>query len=462
MVKGELDPRILELLKRKLEGELSPYTIQSAISRTRTKYAFLTLNAAAEVFGNKYGVSVQKYLNDKDRAALGTFGNMRREKTNIAPLKPKRVSKPAKERIPTMEKTNGTWDVFISHASEDKESIARPLKDALIHAGLRVWYDESELKIGDRLHKSIDEGIAKSGFGIVILSENFFKKDWPQRELEGLVAKEIGGRKVILPIWHNVDAAFVRSKSLLLAGLVGVPTSEGIEFIVQKVLEVVKPAGVAPALPRPPIELPKGRESTKSILEGTIHSLQGISYDEILQTIKKMDFNVLKKTYNDLLDAMAIFDITSSSENKNIFTFLREAVLEREQTEGEQLFEILLKWYFETTAPRCKYGILSILANLTRLRNLKEVASKGNWVGEFVAEFGRSDSYDMAGVNSEIIQNIKSLLSSNDCARIVDFALGNSQINESYSAKQYLIKLLPTCQGKVDQKKIDQLYSLLT
>jgi hypothetical protein len=361
-----------------------------------------------------------------------------------------------------MEKTGETWDVFISHASEDKDSVARPLKEALEKEGVRVWFDESELKIGDQLHKSIDKGIANSGYGIVILSENFFKKDWPQRELEGLVAKEIGGRKVILPIWHKVDAAFIRSKSLLLAGLVGISTSEGMEFIVQKVLEVVKPVGIAPTSPRPPIELPKGRESTKSILEGTIRSLQGIGYDEILQTIKRMEFSVLKKTYNDLLDAVAIFDIKSSSENKNIFTFLREAVLEREPIEGEKLFEILLKWYFETTAPRCKYGVLSILANLTRLRNLKEIASKGNWVGEFVTEFGRSDSYDMAGVSSEIIQNIKSSLSSNDCARIVDFALGNSQINESYSAKQYLIKLLPACQGKVDQKKMDQLYRLLT
>ena len=186
MAKSELDPRILELLKSKLSDKLSPHTIQSAISRTRGRYPFLTLNAAAEVFANKYRVSVQKYLNEKDRAALGTFQPMKIEKTNISRPKPKKVSKQVKEVTLKTEKTNGTWDVFISHASEDKESIARPLKNALTDAGLRVWYDESELKIGDRLHKSIDEGIAKSGFGIVILSENFFKKDWPQRELDGL------------------------------------------------------------------------------------------------------------------------------------------------------------------------------------------------------------------------------------------------------------------------------------
>ena len=224
MAKGELDPRILESLKSKLYDQLSPNTIQSAISKTRGKYPFLTLNAAAEVFANKYRVSVQKYLNEKDRVSLGTFQPMKIEKAKIIHSKSKKLSKPVKEGTIKVEKTDETWDVFISHASEDKVAIARPLKNALTEAGLKVWYDESELKIGDRLHKSIDEGIAKSGFGIVILSENFFKKDWPQRELEGLVAKEIGGRKVILPIWHNVDAAFIRSKSLLLSGLVGIPT----------------------------------------------------------------------------------------------------------------------------------------------------------------------------------------------------------------------------------------------
>ena len=160
---------------------------------------------------------------------------------------------------------------------------------------MKVWYDESELKIGTIFTNRSIKALAKSGYGIVILSENFFKKDWPQRELEGLVAKEIEGRKVILPLWHKVDAAFIRSKSLLLAGIVGIPTSKGIAFIVQEVLKVVKPGGQAPTTPRPPIELPKGKESRRSILEGTIHSLQIIDEPTIKQTIKDMEFYELKK-----------------------------------------------------------------------------------------------------------------------------------------------------------------------
>ena len=335
------------------------------------------------------------------------------------------------------------------------------MRDALVQAGLKVWYDESALRIGDRLHKSIDEGIAKSGFGVVILSENFFKKDWPQRELEGLVAKEIEGQKVILPIWHNVNAAFIRSKSLLLAGLVGCSTSKGIEFIVQKVLDVVKPGGKTPKTPRTSIELPKGEESRRSILEGTIRSLQIIDEPTIKQTIKEMGFGVLRQTCTDLLEGLALSDIPNFSKiYQKVFFFLKEVMLERNKKEGAELFELLLKWYFETSTPMFKSEILKILSYLTRSSDLKEIALRQKT--EFVAEFGRSDNFDIAETNAEIIQNLKSSLSANDCTKVIDYSLSNSQIYGSYGAKQHLFKLIPTFEGKVDQKKIDKLYDLLT
>jgi TIR domain len=72
------------------------------------------------------------------------------------------------------------WDVFISHASEDKDEFVRPLAAALQASGLLPWYDESALTVGDSLRGKIDEGLAKSRYGIVILSHPFFAKRWPQ------------------------------------------------------------------------------------------------------------------------------------------------------------------------------------------------------------------------------------------------------------------------------------------
>ena len=94
-----------------------------------------------------------------------------------------------------------TWDVFVSHAFEDKE-FARALADALSKYGLRVWFDEFELHVGDSLRRSIDKGLSKSRFGVVVLSPKFFAKEWTQKELDALTARETKDKKIILPIWH--------------------------------------------------------------------------------------------------------------------------------------------------------------------------------------------------------------------------------------------------------------------
>jgi hypothetical protein len=70
------------------------------------------------------------------------------------------------------------YDFFLSHASEDKEDIARPLYKALIAAGVTVWFDEAVLKLGDRLRQKIEEGLSKCRYGIVVISASFLNKNW--------------------------------------------------------------------------------------------------------------------------------------------------------------------------------------------------------------------------------------------------------------------------------------------
>jgi hypothetical protein len=132
------------------------------------------------------------------------------------------------------------WDVFVCHASEDKDAIVRPLANALKEKGLGVWYDEFELQLGDSLRRKIDQGLSDSRFGIVVLSRNFFVKEWTQKELDGLVAKEDGKEKVILPIWHDVDKDYVKSYSPILADKLAVSTNEGLDKVVSEVLKVVQ------------------------------------------------------------------------------------------------------------------------------------------------------------------------------------------------------------------------------
>lgn len=133
-----------------------------------------------------------------------------------------------------------TWDVFLSHASEDKEAVAVPLRDALIARGVTVWLDKTEMRIGDSLRRKIDAGIRSSRIGIVVLSESFFGKGWTNHELDGLVTRTVAGEQSLLPIWHGVDASDVRQYSPSLADKVALSTADvDIEQIAEQIAEVI-------------------------------------------------------------------------------------------------------------------------------------------------------------------------------------------------------------------------------
>ena len=118
-----------------------------------------------------------------------------------------------------------SYDVFVSHASEDKDDFVRDFVKCLQQNGLKVWYDEFTLRVGDSLRRSIDNGLKNSRYGIVVLSEAFFNREWPQRELDGLFAREINGEKVILPIWHKISKNEVMKFSPIIADMLALNTS---------------------------------------------------------------------------------------------------------------------------------------------------------------------------------------------------------------------------------------------
>ena len=131
------------------------------------------------------------------------------------------------------------YDIFIAHASEDKD-FAAPLALALQRRNLEVWYDDFILTVGDSLGQKIDEGLVSSDYGIVILSHNFFNKHWPRKELDGLLSKERLGKKVILPIWHNIDKEGVEKYSPSLAGIIATSSKKPIGKVVEDILLAIQ------------------------------------------------------------------------------------------------------------------------------------------------------------------------------------------------------------------------------
>jgi len=133
------------------------------------------------------------------------------------------------------------YDVFISHASEDKDDVVRPLAESLGGNDLKVWFDEFELKIGDSLRRKIDSGLAKSSFGIVVLSRTFFSKGWTNYELDGMVTRVNSGEQIMLPIWHNITKQEVLEYSPSLADKLARSTStHTIQEIADEIAELIK------------------------------------------------------------------------------------------------------------------------------------------------------------------------------------------------------------------------------
>jgi hypothetical protein len=134
------------------------------------------------------------------------------------------------------------WDVFIAHASEDKEAFVRPLATVLQSLGMSVWYDEFSLQLGDSLSRSIDKGILGSQYGLVIVSPAFIEKKWPEYELRGLITREVGGKNTIIPVWHGVDKRAVEEFSPSLADKIALQTTGlAAQDIALQILAQVRP-----------------------------------------------------------------------------------------------------------------------------------------------------------------------------------------------------------------------------
>lgn len=133
-----------------------------------------------------------------------------------------------------------TWDVFISHASEDKLTVAIPLAEALQQRGVTAWLDKAEMRIGESLRRRIDQGLAASRFAVVVLSPSYFAKGWPQYELDGIVTLSVAGKQNLLPIWHDLGHADVMAKSPSLADKLARTTADtNIDAIADEIADLV-------------------------------------------------------------------------------------------------------------------------------------------------------------------------------------------------------------------------------
>lgn len=188
-----------------------------------------------QLFDAQAALEKERARADQQRAQ--TFETRLRELNRPPLLRPTYAVTAAPESVDVA--TVKQWDFFVSHATPDKESIARPLAEALRAKGASVWFDEFELTVGDSLRGKIDEGLAKSRYGIVVLTQAYLAgRQWTENELNGLFA----GNKRILPIWHNVSHDEVHRYSPMLADRVALATAlQSLDAIVGELIALLSP-----------------------------------------------------------------------------------------------------------------------------------------------------------------------------------------------------------------------------
>jgi TIR domain. len=119
------------------------------------------------------------------------------------------------------------YDVFISHANRDKEDMVEALYQSIKRLGISIFYDKESLEWGDEWKKQIIEGTDRAEFAIIVISKNFFDREWTERELkEFLNRQNRNGQKIILPILHNITVEQLKEKYPSIADIQTIDSSK--------------------------------------------------------------------------------------------------------------------------------------------------------------------------------------------------------------------------------------------
>lgn len=105
------------------------------------------------------------------------------------------------------------YDVFIGHAIEQKEDIAKPIHSALKNIGLKSFIDIVEIKWGGSLTKIINKALSTSKYFLAIISSDSINKNWPDKELNAALAREIEGKQKILPLFVGTPSEIDKLKN---------------------------------------------------------------------------------------------------------------------------------------------------------------------------------------------------------------------------------------------------------
>lgn len=136
--------------------------------------------------------------------------------------------------------------VFLCHAWDDRQGVARQLYDLLLARGVSVWFSENDIGLGEPFLRAIDKGLAKSRIGIVLVTPALLKR----LPAAGVADKELSvllARDQLVPVVYNTTYDDLRNVSPMLASRNGLDIAEmSLDDAATKLAELVTVVDLVP------------------------------------------------------------------------------------------------------------------------------------------------------------------------------------------------------------------------
>lgn len=136
-----------------------------------------------------------------------------------------RALTPIRETVEKRASLPDLRDIFLCHAWDDRQGVAKELCNLLVASRVSVWFSENDIGLGEPFLRAIDRGLAKSRIGIVLVTPALLKS----LPAAGVADKELSvllARDQLVPIVHNTTYEALREVSPMLASRNGLDTAE--------------------------------------------------------------------------------------------------------------------------------------------------------------------------------------------------------------------------------------------
>ncbi len=168
------------------------------------------------------------------------------------------------------------FDVFISYAREDGDSVARPLSSELEALGVTVWLDRYQCRPGDLLSSKIARAIQDSRFAVVVLSPRYLEKEWTRRELSQLIESHRGR---LIPLLRDLEVGALQDFSPTLANIIWIDVSRA--SLTQASPDGERPVGIASGASLQQV----ARRILELVGTGPRTSIDGRTFDQAITTL---------------------------------------------------------------------------------------------------------------------------------------------------------------------------------